>query len=328
MARPKVLCTLELDEGGRAAFSEALTPHATLELRPGVADPADPEAEVLVAHTPPVSRAGLPRLRWLQLASAGFDHIRVDGSWDGVVTTTASGVFTPPIAEYVMASLLHVAQQVDARVAAAAGSWDEPYRLSGIPLVGNTVVLVGYGSIGREVARLARAFRMRVVAVKARPDQRAFRGFAEPGTGDPDGSLPEAIVGNDRLAAVVAEADWVVISLPGTDQTRHLVDAAVLDAMPSGAWLVNVGRGTVVDEDALVAALHARSIGGAVLDVFSQEPLPEGHPLWSVPNAILTPHISGGPNRFEVLAGLTAENLRRLLAGEPLLNEAALARGY
>jgi phosphoglycerate dehydrogenase-like enzyme len=190
------------------------------------------------------------------------------------------------------------------------------------------VVLVGYGSIGREVARLARAFRMRVVAVKARPDQRSFRGFAEPGTGDPDGSLPEAIVGNDRLAEAVAGARWVVISLPLTDATRRLVDAAVLDAIPADAWLVNVGRGAVVDEDALVARLHAGSIGGAVLDVFSQEPLPADHPLWSAPNAILTPHLSGGRDRFDVLAKLTAQNLRRLLAGEPLVNEVALARGY
>jgi phosphoglycerate dehydrogenase-like enzyme len=169
---------------------------------------------------------------------------------------------------------------------------------------------------------------MRVVAVKARPDQRAFHGFAEPGTGDPDGSLPEAIVGTDRLAEVVAGADWVVISLPITDATRHLVDAAVLDAMPEDAWLVNVGRGAVVDEDALVAALHAGAIGGAVLDVFSEEPLPAEHPLWSAPNTVLTPHISGGPNRFDVLAGLVGENLRRLLAGERLVNETTLARGY
>ena len=169
---------------------------------------------------------------------------------------------------------------------------------------------------------------MRVIAVKARPDALPASGFAEPGTGDPDGSLPEAVVGIDRLAEVAARADWLVISLPLTEQTRHLVDARVLASMGSGSWLVNVGRGAVVDEAALVEALERRAIGGAVLDVFAQEPLPPEHPLWSAPNTVITPHISGALERFDVLGEIVAQNLRRLLAGEPLLNVVEPARGY
>ena len=135
-------------------------------------------------------------------------------------------------------------------------------------------------------------------------------------------------MGVDRLAEVAAEADWLVISLPLTDGTRHLVDAAVLEAMPADAWLVNVGRGAVVDEDALVDTLRARRIGGAVLDVFSEEPLPIDHALWSTPNTVITAHISGALERFDVLGQIVTENLRRLRAGEPLLNTVERARGY
>jgi phosphoglycerate dehydrogenase-like enzyme len=325
----RVITTLELDDDARATIAAALAPNATLDVVPHSDDLADPDAEVLLARDLPASAAGLPALRMLQLTTAGVDHLHFDQSWAGIPVATASGLFSVPIAEYVIGSLFFVTQQVSARLEnARARSWHERWRLSGLPLAGTTMVLVGYGSIGREVARLAAVLRIRIIAVKAQPEARAADGFDEAGTGDPDGSLPEQIVGVDRLAEVVAQADWVVLSLPLTDATRNLLDAKVLAAMREHAWLINVGRGAVVDEAALLGLLEARAIGGAILDVFSQEPLPPEDPFWSAPETLVTPHISGGLERPDLLADLIAQNVRRLAAGEPLLNLLSPARGY
>lgn len=323
----RAVATGELDDGARAALAAALAPDAVLA--GAEASSGDADAEILIAHTPPASRVDFPRVRWIQLTTTGVDHVALDPSWDGVTITTASGLFTVPIAEYVIGSLFFCAQHVPARLARArARDWDDRWALSGTPLAGSTLVLVGYGSIGREIARLATALRMRIIAVKARPEARAATGFSEPGTGDPDGSLPHEIVPDARLAEAVAQADWVVLSLPLTADTRGLFGAGAIAAMRPHAWLVNVGRGAVVDEDALLAALEAREIAGAVLDVFAQEPLPPAHPLWAAPNAILTPHISGGLERFDVLGEIVRQNLARLRAGEPLLNAVDRVRGY
>jgi phosphoglycerate dehydrogenase-like enzyme len=325
----RALTTLELDPAAWDALSAALAPAADLRRVEAAPQLADAEAEILITDDPPVSRAGLPRLRWLQLTTAGVDHLELDRSWDGVTITTASGLFTPSIAEFVIGSIFFCAQQVPKRLArAAARSWDDRWGLSGRPIAGSTIVLLGYGSIGREVARLAAALRMRIIAVKARPDELAASGFSEAGTGDPDGSLPEQVVGIDRLAEVVALADWFVITLPLTDETRHLVDASVLATMRPDAWLVNVGRGAVVDEGALVEVLERRAIAGAVLDVFAEEPLPPDHPLWSTPNTVITPHISGALERWGVFAEIVGQNVPRLLAGEPLVNAIDPSRGY
>jgi phosphoglycerate dehydrogenase-like enzyme len=323
----RAVATVELDDGARAALTAALAPDAVLA--DAEASSGDADAEILIAHTPPASRAGFPRVRWIQLMTAGVDHVALDPSWDGVAITTASGLFTVPIAEYVIGSLFFCAQRVSARLAhAQTRNWDDRWALSGTPLAGSTLVLVGYGSIGREIARLATAFRMRIIAVKARPEVRVASGFSELGTGDPDGSLPDEIVPDARLVEAVADADWVVLSLPLTAHTRGLFGAEAIAAMRPHAWLVNVGRGAVVDEDALLVALEAREIAGAVLDVFSQEPLPPAHPLWAAPNAMLTPHISGGLERFDVLGEIVRQNLARLIAGEPLLNAVDRVRGY
>jgi phosphoglycerate dehydrogenase-like enzyme len=329
----RVVTALDLDGAARGTLAAALAPYAELHHLPRWhGDPAglaDAQADVLLAHSLPSRRDAVPRVRWAHVVMAGVDHLVLDEQWDDVALTSSVGLFTVPIAEYVLGALLFAAQHVPERYARwQARSWDDRRSLSGRLLAGATVVLLGYGSIGREVARLATALRLRVVAVKARPAERRFAGFAEPGTGDPDGSLPAAIVGVDRLAEVAAQADYLVISLPLTPATRHLVDRTVLAALRPDAWLVNVGRGAVVDEAALVDALHRRALGGAVLDVFTREPLPVDDPLWSAPNAYLTPHVSGVLERWDVLGQLLAENLRRHRAGAPLLNRVERTRGY
>ena len=147
-----------------------------------------------------------------------------------------------------------------------------------------------------------------------------------PGTGDPDGTIPDRIVGIDALREAAAEADFLSITLPLTERSRGIVSREVLAALPAHAWIINTGRGPVVDEAALAEALAARRIGGAVLDVFGEEPLPATSPFWSLPNVVITPHVSGAT--MEHLAPLISENLRRFVAGEPLINRVDPQRGY
>ena len=162
--------TLELDDRAFETLAAALAPHASLHRIEQDEHVGDPGAEILLGHTPPRNRDGWPRLRWLQLTTAGIDHLELDRSWDGVTITTASGLYTPSIAEYVIGALFFCAQHVPQRLARAqARSWEGRWELAGRPLAGSTIALVGYGSIGREIARLSAALRMRIIAVKARP---------------------------------------------------------------------------------------------------------------------------------------------------------------
>ncbi len=326
----RLVCALALDDAARARL-DAL--HPALEVV-HVAEAAldeldDPRAEILLAHHLPRERARVPALRWVQLSTAGIDHLPRDPAWDGVAIASASGLYTVPIAEYVLGAILQAAQETRARAAwRATRRWEPRWHLGGHALRGARLLLLGYGSIGREVARLGSAFGMRVTAIKARPDVRADDTFREPGTGDPDGAIPERLAGLDALAEEVRDADFLVVTLPLTAATTGLVDARVLAALPERAWLVNVGRGAVVDERALVDALRRGAIAGAVLDVFAQEPLPVDHPLWDEPRAVLTPHVSGRLERWDVFLELVADNVRRDRAGMPLCNRVDPARGY
>jgi phosphoglycerate dehydrogenase-like enzyme len=290
---------------------------------------ADPALEVIIGRQAPADLSRVPALRWLQVGSAGVDHLADDPPWrHGITVTNARGVYAVPIGEYVTGAILRINQPI-ARWAAdqAAHRWkteaDEP-----LPEVvrGSTAVLVGYGSIGREVARQLAAIGLRILAVKPRPELVADASYRVPGTGDPDGLIPERIIGLDGLLDAVAEADYLVLTLPLTAESRHLVDARLLAGLRSSAWLINVSRGALVDETALLDALEAGRLGGAVLDVFGQEPLPADSPLWEAPNVTISPHVSGATLRFR--DDLFVENVRRHLAGEPLLNRVDPERGY
>ena len=265
-------------------------------------------------------------MRWLQVSSAGVDHLLSDAPWRrGLTVTNARGVFAPAIGQYVLAAMLRINERTDERQASQlAHEWPTRRRwerLTGRMLRGQTVLVIGYGGLGREVARLAHAVGMRVVAAKRDADVMVDRGYCAHGTGDPDGALPERIVSPRDLGTVVPFADVVVVTLPLTDETRGLFDARLIAAMRPDAWLINVGRGALVDETALADALLRREIGGAVLDVFGTEPLPVDSPFWDAPNTIVTPHVSGGDIRAATnLADLYAENLGRYSRGEPLLN--------
>ncbi|HEV2238020.1 MAG TPA: D-2-hydroxyacid dehydrogenase, partial [Ktedonobacterales bacterium] len=275
-----------------------------------------------------------PALRWVQLFSAGADLLSGQPLFTSDVTfTTASGVHAICIAEHVFTTVLAWNHRLPrALEGQRRAEWPDPatrYALYAAPeLWGQTMGILGYGSIGRQVARLATAFGMRVLALQ-RGDDHRDHGYTLPGVGDPAGTLPARFYAPGELRALLAESDVVVVALPLTDATRHLLDAAAFAAMKPSALFVNIARGDVCDEAALVHALTHGQIAAALLDVFHDEPLPPTSPLWALPNVILTPHTSGfTPYYEERAAAIFTENLRRYLAGELLLNAVDRARGY
>jgi len=194
---------------------------------------------------------------------------------------------------------------------------------------GQTLGIIGYGSIGRETARLAAAFGMKVLALKRNPSDRADSGWCPAGLGDPEGKIPARIFGPDDREAILRESDFVSVTLPLTGHTRKFIGEREFNAMKPNAYLVNIGRGEVIDERAMTAALSAKKIAGAGLDVFEHEPLESTSPLWDLENVILTPHMSGANRSYmERACELFADNLQRFATGRPLLNVVDPNLGY
>jgi phosphoglycerate dehydrogenase-like enzyme len=293
-----------------------------------------PDTEVLYTFRGNFDLRLAPALRWVQVDSAGVNALYGTPLWQSnILITSANGVHAIQIGEYVLAVLLAhghrlpLAQHLQARGEWARGEQNEAF--TPMELRGATLGILGYGAIGREVARLAHAFGMRILATK-RPDRPArFDGWTPPGTGDPDGTLPEHFYALDELPDLLGACDAVVIALPLTAGTHHLIGAAELAAMRPHAILVNIARGAIIDQEALIAALREHRIGGAALDVTDPEPLPAESPLWAMDTVIITPHVSGQSRFYDDRAvELFAENLRRYLNGEPLLNLVQRAQGY
>jgi phosphoglycerate dehydrogenase-like enzyme len=293
--------------------------------------------QVLYAGAPPSDLARAPDLQWVQLHMAGVNALHDHPLYrdTAIPLTTTSGVHAATIAEYAITVLLALAHRVPRMVEwHARKTW--PPDAERWPLFvptevrGATLGIIGYGSIGRELARIATAaFGMTVLACKREPAKRADPGYGLPGTGDPAGVLPAGWYGPGDLPRMLPRCDVVVLCAPLTAETRHLIDRAAIGAMKPTAYFINVGRGGSVDEAALTEALAARRIAGAAIDVFAVEPPAPGHPFYDLPNVILSPHVSGFlPSYDDRCAELFAENLRRYLAGTPLLNLVDRARGY
>lgn len=275
-----------------------------------------------------------PRLKWIQTHTAGVDKLADTPIWRqaDVLISSLNGVHATPIAEYALAAMLAFRWKIrkmlayQQRTEWAKDRWEE---FTGPELNGSTLGIIGYGAIGRELARLARALHMRIVAVNRTGERTPQRTYAEPGIGDPTAAYPDAMYRTDQLLAALPQCDFVAVAAPLTPDTRHLINAAALAAMKPTAVLVNIARGPLVDTAALVAALRQQQIAGAMLDVFEQEPLPADSPLWQLDNVILSPHISGFTHKYDDRASdLFAENLRRYLAGAPLLNSVNRETGY
>lgn len=302
---------------------------------PDVPEAACTRAEVLytMRHFPEPEQA--PCLRWIQLHYAGADRaikqpiVRAED----IEVTSASGIHATPIAEYCMAMMLAFMYQIPRMMRLKDQSaWPEGQYDLFMPhgLRGQTLGIVGYGSIGRELARLADTFGMKVVATKRDVMHPADEtGYTEPGTGDPTGDIPERLYPPEALGSMVRVCDFVVVATPLTQDSQHMINDSILQQMKPSAVLINVGRGRVVDEAALISALAAEQIAGAALDVFEEEPLPSSSPLWNLENVIISPHVSGNNTRYhQRAAALFAENLRRYVENRPLLNRIDRERGY
>jgi phosphoglycerate dehydrogenase-like enzyme len=276
------------------------------EARPHIGD-----AEILYAWNFP--RELLPRaarLRWAQSMGAGVERVMLPELPRRVRVTRVAGIFGPWMAEYVLGWCLWLTQRTELfRAQQRERRWRQadPLRLHGA-----TLCVVGLGDIGRTIARAARGFGMRVVGVS-----RSGRKVAEAERVDKTRDIRNAVAG----------ADFVALTVPLTEATRGLIGAAELAAMRPSAWLINIARGPVLDEAALLDALRGKRLGGAVLDVFDEEPLPQGHPLWDFGNVVITPHISG-PSTPGEIAPIFNDNLRRYLAGRALRYEVDRKRGY
>ena len=313
------------------------TCHNAGEVAAALADHVN--TEILYSfHLPRNALEVAPRLRWLQLHSAGINHILdhrimrrdVDIARD-VAITTVSGIHATPIAEYVFASILAHRWRVPMWTQCQREArWpSDRWNLYARPeLRDSTLGIIGYGSIGREVGRLGKAFGMRVLALRRSPGQ-AKDGYASERTGDRDGVIPERFFAPSKLCEMLPECDYVVVALPLTPETEQLIGEAELRAMKPSAYLVNIARGAIVDEAALVRALREGWIAGAGLDVFEQEPLPDESSLWAMENVLISPHVAGFTPRYDERAvTLFVENLHRYLSSEPLLNLVDKARGY
>lgn len=270
-----------------------------------------PHADILFAWEFPMHLLPLAsRLRWFQVMGAGLERLAGASVPDGIIVTNMKGIFGTAMAEYALAYMLAHTQSIPRILhQQQERRWEqfEPALLSG-----KTVGVIGLGSIGRDIALRCAAFGMRVIGINR--------------SGSPVDGIAQ-VYSVDTVDQFLPECDFLISVVPQTAETIGLLNAERLALLKPGCFYVNIGRGTIVDLDALGAALRDGRLAGAALDVFPTEPLPADHPLWSTPNAVITPHISG-VNRPDDVTGVFLDNLTRFLADEPLVNVVDLVRGY
>lgn len=307
LAKQEIIAALSAVEGVELEVTGSLA--ETLAALPGarglvlVHGPQEEAKQVFA-----VLRTAGNTVRWMHFISAGREGYEELGWPPGIVVTYAGGGVAPAVAEHAMALVLALGRRVPdmVQVVMPRHAWERtllaPRARS---LEGGTLVIVGYGHIGRELAKRAKAFDMRIVTVARTPRAEA----------NVDEALPLS-----ALRAALGQADVVAVTIALTPETTHLLGEAEFAACKKGALIVNVARGPVIDQRALVHALHSGQVGGAGLDVSDPEPLPADDPLWDAPNVLLSPHFagSGSPRSVQRLAQGAADNLRRLIAGQPL----------
>jgi len=272
-----------------------------------------------------------PQLRWVHSATSGVERALTPSALArDVVVTNARGVFTRPIAEHVLLMILALSRRLPQLLELQRERTWQP--LEGRELRDLTIGIVGYGSLGRAVASLAGAFGSRLIAMRRRPD--AHDPTADAASADGDDGFPfparlDRVLGPDGLHELLSVSDVVVLAAPLTPETEGMINEAALAAMKRDAWLINVARGRLIDDVALLRALREGQIGGAALDTFRDEPLPARSPYWDVPNLILTPHTAWSSSRvLDRSIDLFCDNLRRFREGEPLRNVVDPAAGY
>ena len=257
-----------------------------------------------------------PKLKWIQATSAGIGQFVRKMGYDkrtNWIYTTASGVHARPLAEFVLMALLMFAKNYEYMAREKANHHWERYHAE--ELAGKTLAIVGLGKIGRETARLAKAFDMRVIGSR--------RNILEPTL------FVDALYGPVDLDELLQQADYLILATPHTDETESLIGARELALLPAGAILINIARGAVIDEPALIAALQSGHLRGAALDVFAEEPLPSDSPLWDMPNVIICPHsASTAVTENQKIVDIFIHNLRCYLDGKPMQNVLDVERLY
>ena len=281
-----------------------------------------PDTNIFIGYSlRPQQLQDAKRLKWIHSTAAGVAQLMYPELRDsGVVVTNPRGIFSAPMAEHAIGLMLALARnfpdsvrQQDRAQWAQQALWDLPQHLT--ELNGRLLLIVGFGSVGKELARRAKAFNMRVW------------GVSRSGKGDPP--LAERTLPVAELAAALPQADFVVIAAPETPETRHLIGEEEIAQMKPGARLINVARGSLLDEAALLQALAEGKLGGAAIDVAASEPLPPESPLWKAPNLLITPHTSAISDRlWERETSLLMEQLDRWFDGRELLNRVDFSRGY
>lgn len=312
-----ILVTLPVELRHRALLERAAPNARFVYAEPGSETRADIErADILLGNVDPALLSPSDKLRWMQTGSAGVESYITGCLPKNALLTNATGAYGLAISEYMLAVWLELIKKLHLyRDTQSAGKWKSRGTVTSV--YGSTVLTVGLGDIGSEFSKRAKALGATVIGVR------------RAGLDQPD--FVDTLIHTDALDDYLPKADLVALTLPGTPETRGMFDAARFQKMKPGAVLVNVGRGTAVDTDALVDALKSGRLGGAALDVTEPEPLPADHPLWQLPNAIVTPHVSGGSHLHETherLMRIVAENLAAFMSGAPLRNVVDFETGY
>jgi phosphoglycerate dehydrogenase-like enzyme len=315
----KPVCILWLDEADlyeraleRAGVKDRVELHVLPRKAP-IPHEVAARAEMLVSWEPGDFLKRTPRLKWIQATTAGVEEwLASPDLRKNVVLTCARGSHRVSMPENILGAIFHITKPY---MAIALDQRESKWtRRMSVPLVDKTLGILGLGTIGQELARKAAALELRVIGTKRE---------AKP--------IPhvERVYRPEETDEVLGQSDFVVLLLPTTPQTENSINAARLKAMKPTAWLLNFARGALIVDDDLIAAVKARTIAGAVLDVFREEPLPVSHPFWKTEGILVLPHLGGGhPKRREFVAEMFAENARRFLAGEPLNAVVDRARGY
>ncbi|MCE0498069.1 MAG: D-2-hydroxyacid dehydrogenase [Methylacidiphilales bacterium] len=319
MPNLRIFCNAEFNDSVLKILRDGIAPHELVFpqrsgesiLKVAPADPAIFQADIAFGQPDIESVLKAERLRWLQLTSAGFTRydtpeFRAAVTARGLVVTNSSSVFAEACAEHVFSFMLAQARQLPMALSSRwVGGWDRTsqMRRASTCLEGRRVVILGFGSIGTRLVELLAPLRMQIIAMRRRP-----RG---------DEGVPT--VTPEALARALAEADHVINILPDNAASTRFISKERLGQIKRGAVFYNIGRGTTVDQDALVASLHGGHLAAAWLDVTDPEPLPEDHPLWTAPHCFITPHTAGGHrNESETLVRRFLENFQRFVSGSPL----------
>jgi phosphoglycerate dehydrogenase-like enzyme len=339
--KPTILCTLPFEKTVHQKIQRKVAPYQVRFISVSNSDDVDrglePSVEILLTGVAPSRLEQAPALKWVQLNSAGINHVMQSPIYlrKDLALTTARGAYDVAAAEFALGLMISLTRNfnLSSQLQRDKKWCPNSERLNMFPnqeLRGRTVGIIGYGGIGQEIARLCSAFGMKPSALVRRnkkPGEARYR-LPELRKLRPP-RLEKEFKFPDGLNPILEQSDFVVLTLPLTPETTGLIDKAALARMHKNAYLINISRGALLNEEALVETLQKRRIAGAALDVFAQEPLPNDSPFYSLDNAVLTPHVSGVfTGMLERVADLFIENLDRYQDGKKLFNLVERRRGY